>query len=345
MVSRYIIVSTGESNSGGKGVNADATSEELASRPEVQMWNVSTETFENLDIGTNNNLDHAALDSTTHGLELQLANDVAAGIWSQTSMYYVQTGQGGSTVAEWSVGNGTQYWTKFLARIDAVKAYCLANDIQPIWIVWMSFGINDAIAGTASGTWITNTTAWINRIKTELPGCKVLMTEITAARSAYTAHIRTLCNNETDVTFVASTGCAELDSNHWNYAGLKTLSTRMTRASQIFLGLRDGEIFSNYSATAYPSDKKIIWSGGSGVTSATSKSAMDLTIPSWAVSWPTNAASSGIVVAIESTKDITNSWSGSQSFWVLCIMSPPHCTRPQQGPQRPMQGLWVSSLD
>jgi hypothetical protein len=313
MVSRYIIVATGESNSGGYALNSDASAGEVASRSEVKMWNVTTSTFENLDIGTNNNLDHSGLNSTTHGMELQLANDVAAGVWAQNPMYYVQTGQGASQISEWSVGNASQYWTKFLARINAVKSYCSANDIQPIWVVWMSFGINDALAGTASGTWITDTTAWINRIKTELPDCRIIMTELTTARSAYTAHVRTLCNNESNVTFAATTGCTERDSNHWSYAGMKTLSTRMTRATQIFLGIRDGAIFSNYTSNVYPVDRKLIWTS-STVGGTISKELMNISSPVWSVEWPTNTLSDAIVVALESTKDTSHSWGGGQTF-------------------------------
>ena len=106
MPNRYVIVSTGESNSGGYALNTSASALEVSSRPEVQIWNVNTDVFENLDIGTNNNLDHNGLTSATHGWELQLANDVAEGVWSsiQDPLYYVQTGQGGSTITQWEVG-------------------------------------------------------------------------------------------------------------------------------------------------------------------------------------------------------------------------------------------------
>jgi hypothetical protein len=64
-----------ESNSGGAPANTDAAAWELIARnPKLKFWNVNTQVFEQYDPGTNNNLDHWLLGSTTHGWELQLAN-------------------------------------------------------------------------------------------------------------------------------------------------------------------------------------------------------------------------------------------------------------------------------
>lgn len=53
-----VFVFTGESNSGGVAPNSEATAEELASTSSVQILNNTTLKFEDLDIGTNNLLDH-----------------------------------------------------------------------------------------------------------------------------------------------------------------------------------------------------------------------------------------------------------------------------------------------
>lgn len=310
-----IIVATGESNSGGYGDNADASAGELASRSEVQMWNVNTSTFENLDIGTNNNLDHSGLASTSHGWELQLANDVASGVWSQNPMYYVQTGQGGTTIASWAEGGSP--WTKFLARINAVKSYCSANSITPEWVIWVSLGINDALGTTNVTTFKTDFIAWLNRIKTECPSPKIVLNELPPSYTAYTTAIREIADSETDVTFVYTqdlTGGALRDDSHWSYSGLKTLSTRMTRTTQIGLGLRDGKWFSHYSANCFPNDRLFGWSGTSpGTSGATSKNAVAFADGAF-VSWLTNTAASATLICLEATKDTSQSFSGAEQF-------------------------------
>lgn len=308
-----IIISIGESNSGGQVLNSDATPQEVAPRPEVKIWNVTTGVFEPLDVGTNNNLDHVGLTPSTHGMELQLANDVAGGLWSQNPMYYVQTGHGGSKIAEWSVGNASQYWTKFLTRVNSVKEWATANSVTPEWIVWMTFGINDSIAGTNQTNWKTDTIAWINRIKAECPGVKILMTELTPSHAAFTALIRQIADSETDVTFVSTTGCALQDINHWSYAGMKTLSTRMSQETQIFTGERSGVIGSNFTPNVYPADRKFFWTSTAN-GGFISKEPMNIASPVWSVEWPTNAASGGIVVSLGSTKDTNHSWGAGQTF-------------------------------
>ncbi|MBL8182439.1 MAG: InlB B-repeat-containing protein, partial [Blastocatellia bacterium] len=89
-----LVIITGESNSGGYAVNADATPTELSARPGVQILNNNTLLFEDLDIGTNNLIGHAGLsENATHGFELGLANSVAASEWPNSPVYLVKAGQ------------------------------------------------------------------------------------------------------------------------------------------------------------------------------------------------------------------------------------------------------------
>ena len=311
----YIVVACGESNSGGYVNNAFATAGELASRSEVKMWvPAGTDTFQDLDIGTNNNVSHFGLTSSTHGWELQLANDVAAGVWSQNPMYYVQTGQGGSTLAQW--GAVGAYWTEWLDRINKVKAYCTANSITPEWIVWVSIGINDAIAGTPTGTVQSSLITWINLIKAELPSCKIVITELTPSYPTYTAAIRAVADSETDVSFAYTQDLGLGDPNHWNYAGMKSLSTRMTQVSQIQLGVLDGKIYSNYSANMYPNGRSFGWNStspsNSGAISKYPISFADGSFVRWLT--PASGVTDAVVVALEPTKNTNHTWGAAITY-------------------------------
>ena len=307
-----VIVATGESNSGGFARNTSASGAELASRSVVQMWHPTADTFQDLDVGTNNNVDHDGLDSTTHGWELQLANDVASGAESQDPVYYIQTGQGGSVISDWDVAD--PYWVEWLDRIGKAKTYFTNNSITPEWVVWMSFGINDQIAGTNVSTWKTSTIAWIDRIKAELSGAKILMSELTvkSALDPYIAAIREISDDEDDVILVAAEGLSERDQHHWNYAGMKTLSTRFLRSTQIALGERPGFIWSEMSSSVSPVDTTVEF-GATASTGCISKEAYAWADGAYIIA-TTDADSQSVVVALESTKDTVYTWNSSQTY-------------------------------
>ena len=114
-------VFTGESNAGGQAPNSGATLDELASIREVQILNNNTFTFENLDIGTNNNIDHwNMICCDTHGFELQLANSVKANAFTNNpQVHLVKTGQGLSILGDWNVGG--VFWNKFLQKYSTIS--------------------------------------------------------------------------------------------------------------------------------------------------------------------------------------------------------------------------------
>jgi trimeric autotransporter adhesin len=236
-------VITGESNSGGIGLNSEATSGELASRSAVQIMNLTSGDFlfENLDIGTNNLRDHSGLEAyydSSHGFELQLANSTEGNAFpDQPQVYLTKTGHGGSQISQWNIGGA--YWTKFLQRTAAAKTQ-LPEDRQ--WVVWLSLGINDAIAGVATSTWKTAMVAHINKIKADLPGSIIIMTEFQAMSSGsgyptYNAVMDEIAAEEADVFAINTTGAALRDGNHWSYAGLKTVTTGLVSVTKNVLGL------------------------------------------------------------------------------------------------------------
>lgn len=220
-----IFVFTGESNSGGMAPNKNATSSELAPIPQVQILNNLTFKLEDLNIGTNNNIDHWGLACCdTHGFELQLANSVKANAFAKNpQVYLVKTGQGLSTLSAWNVGGS--FWTKFLQRINATKAL-ISTPRQ--WVVWYSLGINDYVSGTSPNTFKTLTIAHLNKIKAELPGAIIIMTQFQSMGNIYTDTLAQIASTEPNVYVVGSTGAA-LDSSayHWTYNGYKTMASRM----------------------------------------------------------------------------------------------------------------------
>ena len=75
---------------------------------------------------------------------------------------------------QWHPDAATGYWRQFVERTDAVKRHL---DQDPEWVVWMSLGINDAIAGTDPDTWQQQVGEHLGRIQQQLPGARVVMTE------------------------------------------------------------------------------------------------------------------------------------------------------------------------
>lgn len=272
--SAWLFVFTGESNSGGFAPNASASAPELAPRPEVNWWNVNTSVFQSLDIGTNNNLDHAGLTSSTHGIELELANAVAAGRFGSTPVYAVQTGQGGSNVQDWLVGSATGFWTKFLNRTQAARA---AAPSTARIVVFYSQGINDAVgnnlyggagATTDPATWKTRTLAHHAKIRAEL-GADVLIVMTTfRAISTYipfNTRIQEIAAESGGLTLAIgtpdNTGVEWLpDGNHWSYLGNKTLCERFIDAVLTQFGQTASPSFAPAAGT-YETDQTVTISG------------------------------------------------------------------------------------
>lgn len=271
-ITQLTIVFTGESNSGGQATNSPATTDELAPTSEVQILNNTSLTFESLDVGTNNNIDHFGLPCCgTHGLEIALANAAKANTFPDNpQIHLVKTGQGGSTLSQWNVGGN--YWTKFLARTAAAKSFISS----PKWVVWMSIGINDFIAGTTNSNFKTQLIAHINKIKADLPGAIIILTQFQSMSSnsgypAYNTIMSEVAASEPNVYVVDTTSASLQDGNHWNYAGFKTVGNRMITITNNALGLIYPGIPTSLNLNPLTTSVSLSWTapianGGSSIT-------------------------------------------------------------------------------
>ncbi len=218
-----LIIFTGESNSGGIAPNSDATAGELAARPSVQIWNNTSGGFQDLDIGTNNLLGHTGLSGLyddTHTWELELANICAT---NGIRQYLVKTGQGGSVIANWNTG-GT-YYTTLVSRVNGAR-----TEIGQLPVVfWYTHGINDRIAGTASGTFKTSVQTHISNLKSSFPGAKFIMMKnmTNNGNDTYNTVIQEIADADDDVETIEVTSAGvQGDGNHYTYSGTKLIANR-----------------------------------------------------------------------------------------------------------------------
>ncbi len=234
-----MITAFGESTTGGKAPNSEAPTWQLAARSSLNFFNVNTSVFEALDVGTNNNLDHQDLNSTTHGPELELANACERGEFTKP-IYYVQTGQGSSTVAQWDVGNASGYWTKFLNRTNAAKTLLAVKKVQHV--VWLQIGQND-VGSTNQYTFKGALRGIISRIKTQLPGAKIIIATIpgnAAGKANYNARINEL-DDDPDV-IVIDGDLTVFDTYHYDYNVNRRIANRYIAAMRSALSLRNRPI-------------------------------------------------------------------------------------------------------
>jgi len=272
-IEELVFVINGESNAGGQANNSEATVEELASTSEVQILNNTTFLFENLDIGTNNNIDHCCwlYSATDHGFELGLANSVKANtLPDNPQVHLIKTGQGGSRLSQWNVG-GT-YWNKFLERVNAAKTQVSENKQ---WVTWISIGINDYLAGTTVSTFKTQLIDHIKRIEAELPGSIIILTQFQSmgngGYATYNTAMGEIAETKTNVFVVDSTGADMDDGNHWSYDGLKTVGDRMITITKNILGLNYPGKITSPVATPSGTSVNLSWTapisnGGSVIT-------------------------------------------------------------------------------
>jgi len=229
---QLFFVFVGESNAGGTGVNASATAGELAARSSVRIWHNTAFAFEDLDVGTNNLIDHANLaDNATHGMEIGLANEVEANtITGISQVMLAKHGVGGSRLIHW---DGSTYYiaTNELPmeivthREGMIKDYLAANAISPVYVVMSTIGINDQIASVTAAAWKPQMLAQINRLKRTYDGALIVMTKFMTGRTLYDTVIDELATEEDNV--VAISGDATYSGDHWDYGGLKTMAQRL----------------------------------------------------------------------------------------------------------------------
>lgn len=309
------IIAVGESNSGGVAPNASAFAWELASRPELQMLNTSTLLFENLDIGTNNNLNHTGLTSATHGWELELANACKREEFDR-DVYYVQTGQGGATAAEWLPGAGglAAFDSSFLPRVNAVKSIFGIRPVQ--YVVWLSLGINDAIAATNSYLVKGYLRTLIKAIKDELPDVKICVGRIMRTNANYEAIDDRIVELADDpaIRVVSITSLTTDGGNHWDYQGMRGFSERLLDATREMVQIPKRAL--TFTSTAGTVDGSLVtFSAVNQYANATET--LDFSYNrSIEIDW--RASMAGLLVILDT--DVTEiAWSGGSDPWLLGV--------------------------
>jgi len=227
-----LIIMFGESNSGGIALNSDAIPTELGVRGKLQLWNNTTNSgFYSLEVPVNSLVGHSGLEygiGTRHGWELQIANRVYEGSFSNTdTVYVVKAGQGGSIISQWADGGG--YWNTWKTRVNGAIANIEAKG-KPLHIyVMFSLGINSS--GVDPSGWYTAMLELVNRTRTEIGPVKFYMTYIPAVdmgRIAYNEKIKLLGANYNYIVPITTNDVGIFDDGmHWNYTGMKVICNRM----------------------------------------------------------------------------------------------------------------------
>ena len=225
-----LIVFAGESNSGGLGVNALATAPELAAQQYVRIFNPTTRTLQQLDIGTNNLIGHTGLSANaTHGWELELANQAFSRF--ADTVVLVKCGQGGSTISQWVKGTTPMYYDTAISRINTTIALLKAEGKQVDLYLWWSQGINDGTAVVAAATWASNTKKVFANLRKDIGSFPIIMTQLISNGATYNATITGTLKNRDDGIYHIYTpqtaiGDSLLDAAHWDYLGLKASANR-----------------------------------------------------------------------------------------------------------------------
>lgn len=240
---RYLFVPFGESNSGGCGSNSILTAIDLLPQNHLKIWNNSTSTFQALQIGTNNLISHTGLtDNTTHGIERGLAREVLNTLqWPEA--YILKAGQGGSTIAQWSVGNASGYLSTLTSRYNAARSALTSQGfiVRPV-VLWFN-GINDAIAGTNPTTWRTATQAHFAQIRSLMGATTpIFMPQIMPTNAAYTAintEIATIDAADVNMWALATVNVASnpSDPNHYTPNGYLQIARAFVDSFRSNLGV------------------------------------------------------------------------------------------------------------
>lgn len=226
-----IIIFSGESNSGGIVPNTSATTLELADRPSVKILNNNSLLLENLHIGVNNLIGHSNLSCcTTHGWELGLANSVDSGTLTNP-VYLVKTGQGGSSIRNWSgPDTSLRFYDSLTNRVDSAKKILttINNGVVPSMYLFYSQGINDALyVPNDSANWKTRTKLHFSNLRNRYGHLPIFITYLPTVYSFYNARITEICSEVSECYPIQTSDATLLNANHWDYAGMKLIATRM----------------------------------------------------------------------------------------------------------------------
>lgn len=225
-----LILIFGESNAGGSADNDDLTAAELAPRPAVQILDNTSLVFADLDIGTNNLIDHDGFtDNATHGMENGLANTIGAGRWTSTSVYLVKAGQGGTTTADW-LSPGNTNWSRLVTRVNAAKSILDGGSISYVPLVICTHGLNDIASSVPTATTKANLSQLISDVRGLLGATTpVVITRLpSGVGAALNVAIDEIAADDSDTTTLDGSDLDLLDANHWNAMGFRRIMERLT---------------------------------------------------------------------------------------------------------------------
>jgi hypothetical protein len=147
------ILALGESNSSGEAQTSLLSPDLLVPYSGVQILIPPNSrgypgagTFEPLHLGVNNALAHSGLGPEYHGIAAGFKPYLDANPAVRRPVYYIEAGQGGSTLSEWDPGD--PYHSSMLTRVQMAKDHFAANGITVAWKIFFSIGINDFLASS-----------------------------------------------------------------------------------------------------------------------------------------------------------------------------------------------------
>ena len=239
---RYLFMLAGESNSGGMASN-NLTTDQLQPQSQVQIWNNTTSTFQSLQIGTNNLIGHTGItDNSSHGIERGLAREVQE-VLGLPEVYLVKAGQGGSTIAQWSVGNATGYLSTLTSRYNAALSVLNSRGFTVRTVViWMQ-GVNDANGGTVPATWRTATQAHFTQLRSFMgASTPILFPKImidAAAKVAINTEIDTIDAADSRLWSVPTSGIVQnpADVYHYTASGYIAIAELISDTFRRVMGL------------------------------------------------------------------------------------------------------------
>lgn len=228
-----VIITIGESISGGKAQNTDLLASYLQEQPRLKVWDVvNNDGFERLEIGVNNMLDHALLpNGITHGFEPSMIDSVRDNDFCINSvLYWIPCGQGGSYISNWV--SGQTYFDKAETRINGALSNLRNEGKQPIVYIIFALGINDAVAGTNADTWKANVITFFSTLRNmvnegNIPIYALNIPRNNAAFEAIDDKITELDTVDDLCTSIAITGQPMRDTYHYDATGMKSIGKNM----------------------------------------------------------------------------------------------------------------------
>ncbi|WP_018622081.1 GDSL-type esterase/lipase family protein [Spirosoma luteum] len=236
----YLFVAPGASNMGGFTPIEQASVTELSERTGVQIINGSSSLFAPSHVGVNNYPGLRYMDATHFGIELQLANRVAAGSFRDAPVFLVKCGQGGATFPEWQKG-GT-FWNNMVAKVDTAKKQIRAQGKVPVVVFVTDLGFNDGIAGYTSTQLKDSLTSFKTRLREQFGFVPILFTEYARGGTVDTFNppMREVVAGDSYMFLVSSLGLSvDAGGVHFTYGSMKTLTDRIIDTTLQKVGERE----------------------------------------------------------------------------------------------------------